>query len=169
MEGYWLAIVLLCMGWLFIRQQRDRLHGWIFRANRLYALLSLVAMITYLSLMSYNWFGPSAQEYKMFIGYRILGPWRWVFWFSFAGVYVLPQLYWIKRLSTFIPIIFIIVLLMHADDIVEYCSQAYRDYYTIWWAPASEVSPWITYSSMLIFPVVLSIYLYLRNRRSSKA
>lgn len=165
MEGYWLIIVLLCLAFIFIRSHKERLGQWIFTANRMYAIIALVAMITYLLLMLYNWFGPSAQEYKMFIGYRILGPWRWVFWLSFAGVYLLPQLYWIKKLSVFIPLIFIIILLMHADDIVEYYSQAYRDYYSIWWLPVSEISPWITYSSMLLFPLILFVYLYFRNRR----
>ena len=126
-------------------------------------------MIGYLTQMLYGWFGPYDPEYKVFIGYRILSPWRLVFWGTFAGAYVLPQLFWIKKVRTFIPYILLVVLAMHTDDLVEFFSKDYRDYYDRFYMFGAPVHQWTEYLPILIFPAILTAFIFKNKMKNADA
>lgn len=169
LRGYWITALLLVVTYWVLRRERHRFDHYLDQCNRLYVFLATFAMAGYLAEMLYGWFGPNGQDYKVFIGYRVLGPWKWVFWTAFAGAYVLPQLYWWKRMRTRPLFIILVILMMHIDNIVEYVSKSYREYYSMWWSFGPQHRSLITYMPLLIFPAILYLYISFRGSGSKES
>ncbi len=168
LRGYAFTIIFLVIAYWVLVNQKKETRSLLEFANKMYVIIASIAMIGYITEMLYGWFGPYGQDYKVFIGYRVLGPWKWVFWMAFAGAYVLPQLYWFRKLRSFTALVIVIALMMHIDDLVEFFSQSYRDYYSLWWNFGGEQSSWMDYLYYFIFPVLLALFYYVRKRQATE-
>lgn len=97
------------------------------------------SMVGYAYIMEFfiAWYSGNPVEQFLFIN-RVFGPYAWAYWIMFSCNVIFPQLFWIKRIRTSIPIMFAIGVLVNVgmwfERFVIVVTSLTRDYLPSSWA-----------------------------------
>jgi Ni/Fe-hydrogenase subunit HybB-like protein len=100
-------------------------------------LTGSIVGLAYFTEILVGWYSGNPHERSMIIN-RALGPYAWAYWTMITCNALLPQLFWIKRVRTYIPAIFILSILINVgmwfERFVIVVTSLHRDFLPSSWA-----------------------------------
>jgi len=137
---YSIAVLVLVILYLLKKKWRNEVVNWLYVFNTIIASVSLINLLLFLSQLFVAWYGQNPYQWYTFKENRINinSPYGWSYWLLFATGYLLPQLFWIRKLSMHVLLTLLFSLWIGAgiwyERFVIFITSMYRDYLPSAWS-----------------------------------
>ncbi len=125
--GYPLALVLVILSLIFFKKYRPFTKRLLTAMNIFTLVCASISFVVLIKEIIPAWYNANPYEQGAF-QWRIAGPYWWSYWIMMASTFIIPQLFWFKKLRTNIFISILCVLPLMFERFVIIMMSMYRDY-----------------------------------------
>jgi multisubunit Na+/H+ antiporter MnhB subunit len=170
---YPLAVIICTLLYWFLKNKwRYEMINWLYSFNTIVPLFSLLSLIFFVSELFIAWYGQNSYEWYAFSQNRsnVFIPYGWSYWLMLIATYLLPQLFWFRKLRKSITFTLVVVFFLSAgvwfERLVIWITSTYRDYLPSSWSTYHDTNYFTELLlNMFCFAIISFGVYWLLNKR----
>ena len=141
LSTYSIVIIICILFYLFANTiKKQETVNWLYTFNSIVLFISCLQLILYIWELFIVWYGQNPYEWYAFREYRInlFSPYGRSYWVMMLFNFLLPQLFWFKKLRKNVLFTFIVAFTMSSglwfERLVIFITSMHRDYLPSSWS-----------------------------------